>query len=408
MEPDRVDLEAAIQAVAILTAIPIAFFALWTDYFERNLHQLHIKSPKFDRNAEIEKVRTASLCVILFQFTLFIGSYEIRHSYPLSSMGIFCTGVLVQLWLQSKIEKKTMNTSSIKPDDLFGLIARATLAWLVGALFYIVAVLLSIRVSIWIAEASRASVDLGAVIFFLGGILGIISGVLINFALAPLHLKKVLPSQLIEDSALKTSLEKGFLQLGIKPPNLFTIELNQFHVAHIILTGFQWGKGSLGHALFIARPLLTSLASTELHALVSHQVSRIALKHTRKRFFLTFSLIILTTMISLASVIISKKFFPEQTAFEIVGPAFAIGSFFISFKILIEQIKTHQFEADVHSIEKLGVQMKDYIECLRKLDRPAPNSIILGNPETERRIELVQKHFDQLRDTDSLTSLKAG
>jgi Zn-dependent protease with chaperone function len=340
----------------------------------------------------------------LFQFSLFIGSYEIRHAFPFTCQVVFCVSVLIQLWQQSKIEKK-INITEKKSDDLVGLIARATLAWLLGAIAYIGIVLLCMRSSIWLAEAIHASTNLSTGLFFFGGIFGVMLGLAINYALAPIHVKKVLPTSLLSDSLLQSQLETCFQKAGLKIPRFWIIELNQFHVAHTIAAGFQNGRGSLRPALFISRALLTSLPRSEFEAVILNQVSHIALRHLRKRFLLAFGLILFTTFIAIGSVVCSKLLGSEQGGLEMIGPAFALACFFFSFRLMSDQIKRQQLEADVYSVEKLGVNLDDLVQSLRKLDRPdekpTPKQ---GYPDTERRIHLLQLYFKSIQPEEASKS----
>src|SRR6476620_2355583 len=98
MEPEVIALETALKAVAILSTIPVVLYALWADYYGRYLQRLKAEgaksdqsrgnvhadpiNPPFNPEEEVEKVRSTSLFVILFQLTLFLGSTEVRQEYP--------------------------------------------------------------------------------------------------------------------------------------------------------------------------------------------------------------------------------------------------------------------------------------------------------------------------------------
>jgi Zn-dependent protease with chaperone function len=396
MEPEIVEVEAAVKALAVLSAIPVVLFALWADHFEKYINELCIKNPQFDRKVEIEKVRIASLCVILFLFSLFIGSPEIRRAYPLISQLVFCTGTLAQLWLQSRMEKK-IGSSGQKIDHMIGIIAKATVSWLVGAFIYVFTVLLSLRGSMWIAHLAHLSPNASTFVFCASGVLGILGGLALNFGLAPFFIKKTLPVASIQDPVLLSWLQQCYSKAKLKVPQLWIIELHQLHIAHTILAGFQRGKGIFRPALFIARASLDLLHPTEVEAIVLNQISNVTLNHLRKKFVLTSSLLFSTILTSIATTVFAKVYFPQVPSLGMVGPITAIAGFFLSYKLLTDQIKNHQLKADIYCIEKLGVSAKDLFQALRKMDKPhekkeAPKQ---GFPDTERRIQRLKDYINQ-------------
>jgi Zn-dependent protease with chaperone function len=383
----------------------VVIFALWAEHFDRHLVNLAIKNPKFDRTIETEKIRVGSLCVILFQFTLFIGSYELRHEYPFYSQLIFCTTVLLQMSLQSRLEKKLLALGA-KSDNLIALLTKGFISWLFGAVFYIATVFASIRGAMWATEKFHLSTNTGVFLFFMSGILGIMGGLLANFAIAPFALKKVFPSTEDIDDAVKTEIESSFKKASLPVPKLSVIELHQYIFVKSMVAGYQRGRWVFKPTLFLARPLLSSLSKTEIQALVYNHISHLALKHFRKKFLLSFSLILLTTFVALLSIYISRTFLSEHNAFEIVGPAFALASFFTSFKILTQQIKSHQTEADLYTLEKFGVEFEDFAKCLKKLDRPKDPKALEQPlyPDTERRLEQLKSALDSKKDVQAQAS----
>jgi len=439
MEPDAIDLEAGAKALTVLSFIPVIVFALWAQYFESYLNQLMIKRPQFERAPEIEKVRLASLCVLLFQLSLFLGSTEFRHAYPVIIETSFTVSMLLQLWLQSRTEKKippTLQKQEKRPrkqvenrnlnihgesipegplkeieDDLLPLALRAAMSWLIGAAIYIVILMIFIRTSSLVAQYLHAPPKVGTVILLLGGSIGVIVGLGINFALSPFHLKRMLPTKTLQDPDLQKSLEACFLKAGLKPPLFHVIELKSLQFGTSLLAGFQGGRGTLRQILFISRPALKNLSPLELKAIVLNQISHIVLHHFRKRFFFSFTLILTTTVLSVISVIIGQATVSAESAFEVIGPAVALISFFMSFRLLNDQNRQHEYEADLHSIEKLGVSLDDFASALRKLD-PAPPPmtppVSLSFLETERRIQAISIYLAKKQKTETEKTLKAG
>jgi Zn-dependent protease with chaperone function len=345
---------------------------------------------------------------------LFLGSLEIRKNIAYAPEIVLAISVMLQLVAQNSAEKKLAPPPSdetkpdeIKKDEIGRLALRVAVSWLLGGILYVLVLTLTIRASAWAAELLHLSSRTSLAVLFLGGGLGIMIGLGINFALSPLQLKKMLPTHPVEDSTLKRYLEGCFKKAGLKTPVLRIIELHTVQMRTAVLTGFKSGWGPLKQALFISRSALSALSPAEVRAIVLNQISHVVLRHFQKRFFFSFCLISGTTLMAILSVLVSENLTSAQAPLQIFGPAIALISFFVSFRILANQTKKHEFEADLHSIEKLGVPVEDFISALRKQDVPLlihdPAIPTLPHPDTERRINLLLTYLSQNKKPEQIT-----
>lgn len=402
MESEGLDIQTGAKALAILSIIPVVIFALWTIHFEQMVDQLAVKNAQFDRKVEIEKVRIGSLCVILFQFTLFLGSSEIRHAYPLVSECIFASSILIQLYLQSQTEKKIQSgtpPNEKKLDDLAGLVVRTLFSWMLGATLYVCIIFLSANSASYLVDHMQVAWVPKTLALIFGGVLGAILGLALNFAFSPLHLRKTLPTNPLESKQIQTLLENCFQNAGLATPLIYVIELQQIKIFNLLLTGYQKGRGVFRPTLFIARPLLDSLSPGELRAIILNEISHIVLAHIRKRFLLTVTLMGSTLFISAFTSILLGYIFSSPTLAATIGPFIALFLFLFSFQFLLRQSRHQDLEADIYSLSQYKVSLTDFASALKKLE---PNL----QEENERRIQLLDLYLKQIENENSLTSAK--
>jgi Zn-dependent protease with chaperone function len=399
MNPDLLEIQNEIQnsakALAIFAIIPIVLFQLWADSLSRYLDEMSIKKPKFDRKPEVEKVRLAGLLVILLQSTLFLVASDVRGAYPFLSPICFITVIMTQLWTQSQVEKK-LQASDPNPDDIFKLVRKAITYFVLGILLYGTLLIGSIGLTSLFADSIHASRFTGITMLLVAGGLGVLAGLGLNFALGPFYLKSILPLQNIPDAQLQIRLEKCFSDSQLTVPDFRVIELNTLQMTNVIFSGFQKGRGMFRATLFLTRPLLNRLNAEELEAVILNQVSQTLLKQVRRRFIFSLSLVAVTTIFSILSGILGQFVLPGQSALEILAPAVALASFSVSFSLLSAQAKRHEFEADIHTVEKMGVSAFVFIQSLRKLCpsiTPDTPPMDLAQFDNERRIDLITQYF---------------
>lgn len=476
MEPENLDLENGLRAFALLSIIPLVAFALWSEYFGRHLDALMIKRPQYEREPELQKVRMTSLCVILFLVALFIGSAEIREAFPLLSQLVFGGSVLIQLGLQTWVERKilplhkkegdssessdgseeeslnprsayrfridprtlrpqhhsrpegddepnqiiqptqvtqalqpklspgteaqespssrrsaqTSPLEDLPPDDLAAIAFRAILSWSLAGASYIFVLLSCVQLFGWTAAQLHFSNRMILLAMLFGGALGVICGVALNHLFGPLQMRHILPTLRTVDGATQTLLNRCFEQTGVRPLPVTVIDVHNLPIGATQLSGFKKAPGSFAQSLFISKIALILLSPSEFQALVLNQLCRLSLKHSKKRLLLSSALILITTSLSIASVLISEKFVASEIALNIVGPAVALLAFYSSFHFLSRQSDQQEFEADVYTIRQLGVNFEDFCNGLKKMDFARINEF-----ENERRIQVLEQYLKE-------------
>lgn len=408
MDPEVLSPENSLKALAIMSAIPVVIFALWADAFAKHLAELAIKKPDYEKESEQEKIRIAGILGLLLQFTLFLSSSELRETFPLPTNLIFVAAIVLHLTIQSRLEKKVQTSTEKEPsEEIVGILASTLVSWLIGLTLQVLILLGSVKAGIWTANHLHFPSSSSGLVALGFGILGVGMGLFINYALGPLYFKNILPYSKVDDPDLLTRMSGCFQQLKLKAPDFVLINLDKFKITTLSWVGFQNGRGIFRPIFAVSRWMLTALSPKELDALILNHAAHIALRHPKKRFILTLTLITLTTLVALVSVMVFQNITTPKIAIDLLGPSVAILAFIISFRIMGLQSKKHEFETDVYTIEHLGVEVEDLVHALEKLDQqiqPDPTSVIPIHPDTVVRIGLIRQHFaskqDSLRDRD--------
>ncbi len=435
MEPIVLDSETAVKGLAVLTAIPVAMFALWADYFGRYLEEMAKEKPRFDRSIEILRARVASALVLLFQATLFLGTMDVRDEYPVSAPLIFAAAILAQLGFHGALLRKIrsigadqVTTAMLRPGTQtsgadvravtvpnkeeipnpieIGSRAAKSLVWFAaGAVFYMATLIGCVKIAALIAGAFSLGTAAGSAVIITGAIVGIAGGLALNFALGPMHLRKMLPVERVADEALRARLEGHFKQAGIRPPELWIIEGGSARAANAMMAGFSWGGGIFKPGLFVSRSLLNLLGPEELDAVVKHEVSHLLLAHLRQRLILSSGLILGSTCAGTFLILLMHHLLDPEHLPGLVAPTIAIGAFFLTMKLLADQSRLQEIEADIYTIDQLGSQVTDLASALVKLDKhnhpdgigqSGATALLSGkaHPSTESRIRIMQSYLE--------------
>ncbi|MGZ3696568.1 MAG: M48 family metallopeptidase [Bdellovibrionota bacterium] len=415
MEPQTLDPAAAVKGLAILAAIPVVLFALWCEYFARHLQTLTEEDPRYDKSAEIYRVRIAGLCVFAFQIILYLGTADIRQVFPKIGVATLLTAIALQAIVQADLERKLRRDRSSPREQLMAAF-RAIFSILMGAGAYALILLGCVHGASLITSLIHATPGPATLILFVAGIAGVVCGLAFNFALGPIHLRNFFRTHPVTDPELLGLLTKCFDSAKIRTPAFWVIENTQFQIATALTAGFASGRGWFRPAVFVSRSTLDRLDPEELGAVLLHEVSHIQLRHLRKRFLFSAGLIIATTLAASFLVLLAFHYFKGEGESGLIGPLVGLFSFFVSFKMIGEQGRLQEFEADIHCIEKLGATLENLASALRKLDqlnqarsdRRDPHAILSGNghPATELRIRILHRYFEfkrlgKLRTPDS-------
>lgn len=398
MESDSTTIEAALQGIILMSAIPVVAYALWGDYFIRHIEELRLANPKFEPAPELERIRIGGIFAGLFQLMLFLASSDVRKNYPLATLLTFSVSVWLQFVIQSSLEKKVKTEEAgVKTDNLSGLAVRAAASWLFGAFIQLCLLVFFVGATLTLVTRMHLAMPLTLFLCFTAGIFGIIVGLGFNHTLGPIYLKIIFPTSVLSDPNLLSRFANCFTRANLKIPLIHIIEFDAIRLVGILYSGISRGLGPLRPTLFISRHLLTHLSMDEVETLILNQAGHVALRHFRKRFLYSLTLMMSCTILALFSIVLSDFLFPQSAFSEMVGPAIALISFLTSFKLLGKQKRDQEFETDAYTVEKLGVSARDLVNALRKLDlqmEPDP-SLPVGviHPDTERRVQAIAKHF---------------
>jgi Zn-dependent protease with chaperone function len=399
MEPDIVNLEQGIQGLAVMSAIPVVLLGIWADSFSRRVDQLERDDPKFEREPELENVKMASLCALVSQILLFIGSSDLREHYPAMSPVIFVVAVLSQIMIQTRAENKVQKYLGESRNSIFRISLRATFCWILGVSIHVLFLAVAVGVTVFVVQRLQPTFFVGILALAATSVMALVAGITINVALAPFYFRRTFPMRKLEEAALKERVEGCFSKYGFEPPALWILELQELKITQNILVGLKGLKGKFQRSFFLSGLVLSVLTSDELEALTLNQVSHLVLQHPKKRGLLIFALISITTVLALITVFVGQGFSVEDPVVEIMGTLISFALFITSFRVLYVQTQKHETESDVYTVKNMGVACCDLISALRKLDlliEPIPQDLTsiskspLGFPDTERRIQLLE------------------
>jgi Zn-dependent protease with chaperone function len=234
----------------------------------------------------------------------------------------------------------------------------------------------------------HASKALETVLVCAAGIVGVLGGLGINFALGPVYVRRMFPVSKLEDSRLVDSIEKCFARASLQSPSFHVIEIQREAVGNAMIAGFRWGRGFFRPGLFISRGTIEQLSSEELEAVVLHEVSHVALRHLARRLAYSVGIVLAIATIGSFCLMLLHTLAGQGNS-GIFGPALAVVAFLLGFQLLNRQNRFHEFEADIHSIEKLGSSPEHLARALQKIGgRGAP---------TEMRVKAIALYFKAKR-----------
>ena len=414
MESEADNLIRGVMALIVLSAIPVVSYAIWLDYFETNLRELMVKQPDFDKETELEKVRFLSLMVLLFQFTLFLGSDEIRRSYPLICGLTVTLCVSIQVSLQLRAEK-SLHLNSEYAEPLLTIALKAMRSWFVAASICGFLSIFGVLIARYIGLVSNVPTLGATLLMLLGGSIGMSCGLILNFALAPYHLLKILPTTPLKELPIGKNIQTLFEKNGMSTPKLWLIELQKLRIIDILITGFRAGRGPFTFSLFLSRFVLNTLNSGEIQSLLLIEVSHLKLKHFQKRVVLISTLTMNSLIFAILVTLTVQKFFPGRGGYEFLGTTLGLIFLVSTFRWTSIQKQNQEFEADAYALDHLNLEFEHFSNALRKLDYFSvkdshpdglKNMPLMGFPETERRIFLLSIYLKKraASNTDQLAA----
>ncbi len=423
MTPEYSPTTYPVLGAAILTAIPITAYALWVDYFGRRVDELQNKEGTSERSRhgfsenqdddtegefnpaeELRTVRMMGIFALVAQVILFFANTEMRTQHPLIAVAFFLTALFVQNQIQFSAEKKLRGLEATSAEQL-QLISKGIIWTFISLIIHFAALFGSGALFYGIAILAGAS-PMTAAFAGLGGLaFGVTLGLALSFGLAPLYLRKIMPTSQLEDSDTRVFLENCFRKAGLRPPKIHVIELDHFKMNNAMVAGFIGGRGWFTPGLFLTRSILSKFDREELKAIILHEVSHMALRHLRKRLMRSLWTI-LSTIAAAAALLTAAHFFlpPEATALLRLGVI--VAAFALPFLTARSQVRKQETEADTYAIVRLGASFTAMASAFRKLDslndqtataKDSAGSLAPGggHPATEERIIMLRQEVEK-------------
>lgn len=394
----------ALAALAILSAIPVVSLALWADSFGRGIERQSEGTP-----------RLAGVVALIVQFSLFMATTGLRRQAPVAGYACFLVAVFLQIRIQMAAERKLRGAEfeallpngarATPPSPIttgandMGIALRAFFWATFGGALYVSAFALPVLATALATKALRLSPAQASFALIASAVAGMMAGLAVNFALAPLYLRKVLPVRPMGDAtdgrtrALLPRLEGCFSNAGLAPPALWIIDspdAGRAREATAMIAGFPSGKGWFRPALFISRGMLEALTDDETVAVALHEVAHVRLRHLRRRFLYSGALIFGTTAAATFLVFLASLAAPEGELKNLVGYGAAAGAFLLTFKRLGAQSRGQEIEADLHSVASLGGDPGALAAALRKLDAANGQKTGYTHPATDARVKALE------------------
>lgn len=391
-----------VKGLAILAAIPLVLFALWSEYFVQYLQNLAKANPKFDRASELYKIRTASLLVAISEATLFLGTsnlqIEKRWLIHLAFVGV----ILTQAVIQGKTENKIRGDDSAKGKADLTLAVKSFFWFAVGGLIYVATMIVSLTLFAGIAKAAHGPAWLTTLILVTGVLTGIFGGIGICFALGPIFTRKTLPCAPLADEKVEALIAAEFKRAKLACPKIYRVDAEKYRSPNLMIAGFWRGRGFFSPALFISGEILAELSEAELRAALAHEIAHISLLHLRKRLLLSVGLILATTTLASFCVVLAHLIFPEAKAGQWVGTFVAGFAFVFTFKILSMQNRYHEIESDIFAVKSMGATIDSLEQALLKLHKLGGGSPTgvgawlmsgMSHPTAEFRVKVLRAYF---------------
>jgi Zn-dependent protease with chaperone function len=393
------EVQNPLQILIALSALPVVLFALWAEYYSRQLEELKASRETEGAAIEAHRVRSAGLFSLMLQALFFLTTADLRKDLPLYLHFFPIVGISIQTWLQAGLERKIRE--AFKKQATFEAHLRGgpgffrAFSWaLVAGAVYLFIMIGSLATATGLAAMLHANAWFSTGFMALGLLVGVLGGLGLNFALGPFYLKQVLRAQPIDDPDLRGACVSVFERARLPIPEFLRAEAGQ-SMAGAMMTGIRAGRGMFRPAVFVTEALLSRLSAEELRAVLAHEASHMALSHLRRRFVYSASLIVgisalSTILVVFAHVVLSRTGAPEASHW--VGLVCGVFAFSVAFKLLATQNRRHELESDLFCVERLEVSVETLASALRKLEPQDPYSRVagMGHPPTEARIIAVR------------------
>lgn len=401
------------KGLGILMTIPLVLFALWGEYFLRGIHTAIEEKEKILRVQEIDKVRIIAFCILIFQFSLYLGSHSVRKTNPYLWSCLFGVAFLIQGLIQVDIERKIAKSLSEFQEKLM-LRIRTFLSTVVVSAIYIGTTFLSTLFFFTIAKSFSFTPVVGTLLTVIGILAGIIVSIVLSFELASYQLKWTIPHERLHDHELDEFIKNLFIKSCNTVPSISILHSKIEPTVKIAVTGFRSRFSFFKINLFISKRALEVLTKEELKGVLLHEISHLQLNHSKKKILFTSALLMGFLSLCSFATLLSYLMFSEKILSELVAlMTTCLATLFVVHQSIL-QSRIQEVEADIHSIEKLEGDLTHLSQALVKLDRLewedptrlSAEPIAITHPRTRRRIEILNRYFssNQKQGVDSKNS----
>ena len=403
MDSEHQTLEASAKALGLIGIIPVILYALWADAIERSIRENAKDYTPVQLENESNKLKLVSIIIIIFQLSLYLEASPIRQAFPMLSLTALILCVCLQGMVQYHTEKSLFPTLT-PSESLFVIFLKLMRAWIIGILICSVFLTFFLQIGFFITQHYQLKPELGSMVLIFSSSLAMILGLLSNYALAPFHIRKTLPHELLStDQPFSQKVSELFKQYSLPVPKIWRINLERLRIIDLSILGIQRGKSIFQYSLFISKSALENLTESELQSLLKNELSHVLLKHASKKLIYSCTLLLGSTILAICAGLITLFILKRPDLADGIGMSIGFLSFFTSFRWIGLKSRYFEFEADIHSVQILKIDFDHWASALRKLDvlmfqnNPSFESYPLpkdqGLPETEQRIQMLATYL---------------
>jgi Zn-dependent protease with chaperone function len=210
--------------------------------------------------------------------------------------------------------------------------------------------------------------------WFLGLLFNILLVSVLTIVCSVVIMLKLIPNREITEPEYLEVIQRRLNQLELSNIRLRWIEadIKNAFVVGMKLINFN------NQTMFIGRSLRTALTLGEFDAVISHELGHIANRHINRRILnllKNFLVVILGILFWSIGVFVAGYFiWGEDSILHVpqmrtAAIFLSVGWTFISYVVLFDSLRGHEFEADGFAVIKLGAQFEDLKSALEKLSK---------------------------------------
>lgn len=393
--------QKAMIGLTLLSAIPIVIFALWVDYIERTISLMKDEKQEIHLEDEIRNVRFSSLWILCIESVFFFASPVAKQHYPGLSLLVFFTALMALNQTLAAFEekirpKKTSRTQHFRA----GL---QSLFWIFSCtLLQFITAYGIVGASLWFGLRPGTPALLSGIIVICGTLGGALAGIVSNFLIAPLYLKKTFPNREPKDvpELLQfTEMAQTMLQKhNLKQVHIRVIQESKSIFGPAFVAGLGIGRKYLAPTLFFSEEICKLLNRSEFQAVIAHELAHLKHRHLEKRLFYSLGIFTLTLISTILLLTISVKFLPLSFLAPIRILCFTIllGAPVLRF---FSTSKKQELEADELAITHFNSDPSSLKSALLKLQKDTDDNRKPGttHPSLYERIQRIEVLHAQIK-----------